>query len=94
MFRFQPRKRCYLDPVELGPQPLRWIREHRSFASREWIEGQVRYGEWVSEYGKPNHFRIYTIVYEGAKPITVLIKIKFQVQQVIVYHVHVMRKRR
>ncbi len=94
MFRFQPRKRCYLGPIKLGSQPVRWIREHRSFASREWIEGQVRYGEWISEHGKPNHFQIHAIVYEGTKPITVLIKIKWQPQQVLVYHAHVVRKRK
>lgn len=67
MFRFQPRKRCYLGPIKLGSQPVRWIREHRSFASREWIEGQVIYGEWISEHGKPNHFQIHAIVYERDK---------------------------
>ena len=94
MFRFQPRKRCYLGPIEFDHQPIRWIREHRSFASREWLEGQVRYGKWISEHGKPNHFRIYTIVYEGKKPITVLIKIKWQPQKVLVYHAYVVRKRK
>jgi len=94
MFRFQLRKRCYLGPIEFDHQPIRWIREHRSFASREWLEGQVRYGKWISEHGKPNHFRIYTIVYEGKKPITVLIKIKWQPQKVLVYHAHVVRKRK
>jgi len=47
MFRSQPRRRIYFGPITFESQPLNWIKHHRSFASREWFESQVRYGVWI-----------------------------------------------
>ena len=70
------------------------MREKRSFASREWFEGQVRYGEWVKEQKKQNHYLIYSTVTEGTKRITVLIKIRDCQTYVLVEHAHVLGKKK
>jgi hypothetical protein len=67
--------------------------EHRRFASKEWLEGQVRYGEWIKERNRPNHYQIYATVYDGITPITVLIKIERYSSHVLVYHSHVLKKK-
>ena len=66
---------------------------HRSFASRDWIESQIRYGEWINERKKPHHYLIYVTNFEGIKPVTVLIKIKLLETHVLVYHVHLLRNK-
>jgi len=92
MFRVsQRRKRYYGGQIVLGNQPISWIKEHRSFASKEWFEGQVRYGEWIRE--SRDHFLIYAIVPERIKHITVLIKIQCFSTHVLVYHAHVLRRK-
>jgi hypothetical protein len=68
--------------------------EHRRFASKEWFESQVRYGEWIKEREKPNYYRIYTTVYDGIKPITILIIIELYPSHVLVHHAHVLKKRK
>jgi len=77
--------------VDLGPQPINWIRKHRSFASKEWVVGQVRYGYWEEERNKPNNYMIFAEVIERREPIKVLIKIRHEQDYVLVYHVHVTR---
>ena len=89
VFRSQPRKRIYLGPVILGPQPTTWIKKHRSFASREWFESQVRYGDWIVERGKTDCYLVYVEVVERIEPIKVLIKLKRESTHVLVYHAHV-----
>jgi len=59
MFRSQPKRRVYAGPIIFENQPLAWIKKHRSFASREWFQSQVRYGEWIRERNLQNCFRIY-----------------------------------
>jgi len=93
MFRSQPRRRIYFGPITFESQPLNWIKHHRSFASREWFESQVRYGVWIRERNKPNQYLIYATIIEKIKPITILIKIKRRPTHVAVYHAHVLRKR-
>lgn len=94
MFRSQPQRRIYFGRVTLGPQPINWMKHHRSFASREWFESQVRYGVWIRERDKRNHYLIYVINIEKIKPITILIKIKRCPTHVLVYHAHVLRKKK
>lgn len=88
---FQPRRRIYFGPIILSSQPRNWIRRKKSFASREWIESQVRYGEWIRERNKPNQYLIYAEVIERTEPIKVLIKIKKEPDHVLVYHAHVVQ---
>jgi len=71
---------------------MNWTKKKRSFASREWFESQVRYGEWIRERNKPNHYLIYTTVIEKIEPIKILIKIRHYLTHVEVYHAHVLRK--
>lgn len=91
MHRSQPQRRIYFGSVILDSQPLNWIKYHRSFASREWVEGQVRYGKWIRERDKRNHYLIYVDVIEKIEPIKVLIKIRYARTHVLVYHAHVLR---
>jgi len=67
---------------------------HKSFASKTWFEGQVRYGKWIKQRNKPNHYLIYTTILERTKPLTILIKIEHSRDHVLVYHAHVLRKKR
>ena len=90
---FQPRKRIYTEPIELGSQPRTWIAKHRGFASREWVESQVQYGEWIPENSEQQKFLIYATVIDGIKPLTILIKVKTFDTHALVYHVHVLRKK-
>jgi hypothetical protein len=91
---FQPKKRIYIKPIDLDSQPCTWISKHRGFANREWIEGQIRYGQWINEKSNPNQFRIYATNIDGIKPLTIIIKIREYETHVLVYHVHVLRKKR
>jgi len=92
MFRHQPQRRIYYGQIFFDSQPINWIKKHGSFASREWFEGQVRYGIWIRERNRPNHYRIYVTVTEKIKPITILIKIKRFETHVLIYHAHVVKK--
>jgi len=89
---FQPKKRIYDGPIEFGSQPRTWISKHKGFASREWIESQIRYGEWIQERAE-QQFSIYATIIEGRKPLTILIKIRILDTHVLVYHAHVLRKK-
>ena len=91
MASFQPKKRIYTGPIDLGSQPKTWLAKHRSFASEDWIESQVRYCEWLPN--KERQFLIYTAVFEGIKPLTILIKVQMFDAYAHVYHVHVLRKK-
>ena len=93
MKRSKSAKRIYLGPVLLNRQPRSWIKKHRSFASKEWFEGHVRYGKWIREPNKPNYYRIYAEVLDGIKPIRVLIKIKYEGTHVLVFHAHIIKSR-
>jgi hypothetical protein len=90
---FQLKKRIYTGPIEFGPQPRTWIAKHRSFASKEWIESRIRYGEWINDRSKQSHFLIYATNFDGIKPLTILIKIRMFETHVLVYHAHVLRKK-
>ena len=98
MFPSQPRFRIYSGEIVLGSQPRNWIKYHRSFASKDWFESQVKYGKWIRERNKPSKFLIYVAVLEG----TVLIKIKYCPQgnincphdHVYVEHAHLIPKKR
>jgi len=94
MIRSQPRKRTYFGPITFDSQPINWISRHRSFASRQWCEGQVRYGEWMRDKSRRDHYLIYTDVVEKIESITVLIIIKHYETHVCVHHIHVLRKKR
>ena len=73
MAYFQPRKRIYTGQIELGPQPRTWIKKHRSFASRDWIESQIRYGEWTKERNEQSSFLVYATNIDGIKPEDVMV---------------------
>ena len=90
---FPPKMQIYTGQVEFGPQPRTWIAKHQSFASTEWLESQVRYGEWIPERSSKEQFLIYATVLEGIKPLTVLLKIRMLDTYVLVYHAHVLRKK-
>lgn len=92
MTGYQPIRRIYFGEIELGPQPQTWIRKH-SFASKEFVEGQVKYGEWEKDDNRPNCYIIYAITTEGIKDVTVLFKIKSLGTHVLVYHIHLLRNR-
>jgi hypothetical protein len=93
MASFQPRKRIYTEPIEIGRQPLTWVAKHRGFSNAEWIESQVRYGEWIPDRAGKEYFLIYATVMEGIKPLTILIKIRLFDSYALVYHAHVLRKK-
>ncbi|MGD0203200.1 MAG: hypothetical protein ABSC20_04760 [Candidatus Bathyarchaeia archaeon] len=90
---FQPKKRIFTGQIELGPQVRTWIAKHRSFASREWVESQIRYNEWIPDKSDKSRFLIYTKDTIGIKPLTILIKIRVFSTRVFVYHAHVLRKK-
>ena len=85
--------RSYTGQVELGSQPKTWIAKHQSFASRDWFESSVRYGDWVPDRSSKTQFLIYVHVVEGIKPLTVVLKIRLQDTSALVYHAHVLRKK-
>lgn len=90
MTAYQPRSaRIYFGFIELESQPRNWIKKHRSFASYEWLFGQVKFGLWVNSHD--NHFFIETKVIEGIKPIIVLIKLELLADKARVYHCHCQR---
>jgi len=70
------------------------MKSHKSFASKAWFEGQVRYGKWIEQRNKPNHYLIYATVLERTKPLTILIKIEHLRDYVLIYHAHVLRKKK
>lgn len=102
MPRYQPRRRIYLGRIVLGVQPKRWIREHKSFASKDWLESQVRYGLWERAERRRRRYDIIAHVGEGGiKRISVLIKIThypngrstYLFDHVFVFRTHVKRTR-
>lgn len=99
MHRVRSKRRIYFGRVILDSQPIRWTKEHRSFASKEWFESQVRYGKWIRQKG--NRFVLRVTVLEGTKPLVIMIKIRHFPQgtrrhnydHVLVKHAHVLRKK-
>ena len=87
MVAFQSRIVYYGGFVELKSQPRNWIKKHRSFASRDWLFGQVKFGYW-NDGNRLNHFFIETKVLEGVKPLIVLIRLERLADRVRVYHCH------
>lgn len=60
-------RRPYLGRIEFNERRIRrWIRNHRSFASKEFLEGAVRYhvSEWIPMRNRRNWYRIFTDVVE------------------------------
>jgi hypothetical protein len=94
MIRSQPHRRRYFGPITFDSQPIGWIGRHRSFASRQWCESQIRFGEWTRDENRRDHYLIYTDVVEKIEPITVLIVIQHCGSHVRVRHTHVIRKKR
>jgi hypothetical protein len=90
---FQPRKGIYEDQIEIGPQPRIWLARHRRFASTEWIESQVRYGNWIPDKVDGNRFLIYASVVEGIKLLKVVLKIQLFETNISVIHTHILRKK-
>ena len=90
---FQPKKRIYNGPIDLDSQPRTWIAKHRSFASREWIESQIRYGEWIDDRHERSMFLIYATNIDGIRPLTILLKIRLFDTHALVYHAHVLRNK-
>lgn len=86
MCNFQPKKRVFCGSVILDSQPRSWIRKHKSFASYEWLDTQVRYGLWIPR-GIPRHFIITSFVNEGIRYLTVEIQIEKIQRDVLVRHV-------
>jgi hypothetical protein len=83
----QRRIKYYSGFVELDSQPSNWIKKHRSFASRDWLFGQVKFGLW-NQGREPDQFFIETKVIEGIKSITVTIRLQLLTDRVKVYHCH------
>jgi hypothetical protein len=90
---FQPKIRRYGGPIDFDSQPLTWIGRHRSFASKDWIKSQIKYGEWIKDAKKRHHYLIYATNFEGTKPLTILIKIRLFETHVLVYHAHILRSK-
>jgi hypothetical protein len=93
MWRVEPRKRKYPNRIEIDDQPKAWIREHTGLADRSWLISQVTYGEWVSDNRGSDYFLIYAKEFEGRKSVTILIRVREFSTHVLVYHVHVLRKK-
>ena len=69
------RQRIYLGRIVLGDQPKRWIKKKKSFASKNWLEGQIRYGLWERVERKRRRYDINVHIIEaGTKQIPILIK--------------------
>lgn len=94
MIRSQPHRRRYFGQITFDSQPINWISRHRSFASRQWCESQIRYGEWTRDGSRRGYYLIYADVVEKIEPITVLIIIEYQETHVRILHIHVLRKKR
>ncbi len=102
MDRSQSHQKRYSGSIILGSQPLNWIKHHHSFASREWFESQIRYGQWIRERKSSYKFLLYATVLEGIKTLEILIKITYHPQgtincnfdHVLVNHAHVLRKKK
>lgn len=84
---YQPRITYYAGFIELDSQPRNWIKKHRSFASRDWLFSQIKFGFWSKAEHK-NHFFIETKVLEGIKTVIVIIKLELLDDRVRVYHCH------
>lgn len=101
MLRSQPRQKRYSGRIILESQPKNWIRQHRSFAFREWINSQIEFGTWIKESNKPGKYLIYPIVGEGRKKLAILIKIthypqgssRYPFDHVKVNHTHILREK-
>lgn len=64
-------RRPYLGRIEFNERRIRrWIRNHRGFASKEFLEGEVRYRTWIPIRNRRNCYRVFTDVVEGGKKIT------------------------
>lgn len=103
MFRVYPRRRYYAHPIILEqPKMDNWIKNH-GYASRDWIESNVRYGFWgrkrkckCDRRSIHNHFQIYPEVIIGDKRKRVVIKFihylngnpSYPYNHVYVYHAH------
>lgn len=86
MIRVRPHRRYYAHPIIFEqPKIDNWIKNH-SYASRDWIDGNVRYRLWGRKRKCKcnrrdalarhihNHFQIYPEVVIGAKRKRVVIK--------------------
>jgi hypothetical protein len=87
MAAHQGRIKYYSGFVELDSQPLNWIKKHRSFASHDWLFGQVKFGLW-NQGRETDQFFIETKVVEGIKSVTVIIRLQLLADRVKVYHCH------
>lgn len=73
------RRRTYLGRIEFNEKRIRrWIKYHRGFANKEFLEGQVRYGEWIPRRNKRNCYRIFTSVAEGG----------YKIARVVIHIIH------
>lgn len=95
MWRVQPCNKYYHPEwIELDGQPVNWIGKHKGFGDRAWFISQVKYGKWICDRSERNCFLVYATEFEGRKPLTILIKIRKYATHVLIYHAHVLRKKR
>jgi hypothetical protein len=90
----------YIGYIIYDEQPLSWINRHKSFASRIWLENQIRFGQWEETSGE--NFIMIITEWEGAKK-NLKIEIRASYHQtgtienpfrhVLVEHTHVLRSK-
>lgn len=93
LLRVESSRRHSYDKIWFDNQPINWIKRHRSFASREWIDSQVKYNTWTPQRNS-GHFIIITYVSEGVSYLKVFIHIVKVRRQVTVRHCHGIRRRK
>jgi hypothetical protein len=72
---WRPRRK-YSGPIEIDEWILRyWIPRHASFASKTWIEQEVRWREWKWKR-KSNRFMVFTQTGEGAFQTEVIFEVE------------------
>ena len=65
-----PPRPPYLGHIHVDEKLDRWISRHASFASREWIRGQVCYGTWEK---RGDEYQVTPRVTSGSEQLTIRI---------------------
>ena len=83
----------YIGRIELDTWILdTWIPQHASFATRRWVEQEVRYRSRI-RIGTTNHYKVYTQTGEGAFETKVTFEVEDRGTHLFVTRAHAQRKR-
>jgi len=85
----QREKRYYGGQIFIDDKLDKWINQH-SFSSRDFIIGEIRFGEWKKDLvaGKNCYYTKTKVLEGGTKYVNVKIWFKLLDTYVHVYHVH------